>query len=239
MAQPKFVRVDDAGKITTPGVVQQMTDIAKANGVPTGGTTGQVLQRSSTGAATWGNAPSGLPAGGTAGQAVVKLIDPASLWVDTRFDQISAEGLAAGLPAKITLRSRRSQSEAGRVLRVEPRADAVTEENLAKIVFETPPTPLPPLGELAEITVQLGEVPAAPIIHNAAIRTVNGQRGVWKLVGGDLAFAPIKLGRSNLDGMVQVSKGLAAGDRIVVYSEKTLNEKSRIRVVERITGATP
>lgn len=80
MAQPKFVRVDDAGKITTPGVVQQMTDIAKANGVPTGGTTGQVLQRSSTGAATWGNAPSGLPAGGSAGQVVTRQADGTAVW---------------------------------------------------------------------------------------------------------------------------------------------------------------
>ena len=80
MAQPKFVRADDAGKITTPGVVQQMTDIAKANGVPTGGTTGQVLQRSSTGAATWGNAPSGLPSGGSAGQVVTRQADGTAAW---------------------------------------------------------------------------------------------------------------------------------------------------------------
>ena len=80
MAQPKFVRVDDAGKITTPGVVQQMTDIAKANGVPAGGTTGQVLQRSSTGAATWGNAPSGLPSGGSVGQVVTRQADGSAVW---------------------------------------------------------------------------------------------------------------------------------------------------------------
>src|SRR5574337_1522041 len=71
-----------------------------------------------------------------AGQAVVEVIDPASLWIDTRFDQVSADGLAAGLPAKITLRSRQTQSLAGRVMRIEPRADAVTEETLAKIVFD-------------------------------------------------------------------------------------------------------
>ena len=35
-----------------------------------------------------------------AGQPVVELIDPASLWIDTRFDQIGAAGLAAGLPAR-------------------------------------------------------------------------------------------------------------------------------------------
>jgi HlyD family secretion protein len=133
-----------------------------------------------------------------AGQAVIEVIDTASLWVDTRFDQISAEGLATGLPAKIVLRSRRSQAVAGHVLRIEPRADAVTEETLAKIVFNAPPVPLPPLGELAEVTVQLGELPAAPTISNAAIRTVDGKRGVWKLVEGGLTFTPVVLGRSVL-----------------------------------------
>ena len=173
-----------------------------------------------------------------AGQAVVEVIDPASLWIDTRFDQVSADGLAAGLPARITLRSRQTQSLAGRVMRIEPRADAVTEETLAKIVFDAPPAPLPPLGELAEITVQLGELPAAPAIPNAAIRTVGGQRGVWKLVDGHLAFAPLTLGRSDLEGHVQVVNGLAAGDRVVVYSGKALNAKSRIHVVERLAGVS-
>ena len=172
-----------------------------------------------------------------AGQPVVEVIDPTTLWVDTRFDQIRAEGLATGLPAQITLRSQRTQGLSGRVLRVEPRADAVTEETLAKIVFDALPTPLPPLGELAEVTVQLGKLPAAPAIPNAAIRTVNGQRGVWKLADGDLVFTPVTLGRSNLDGVVQVVKGLSAGDQVVVYSEKPLSTKSRIHVAERLTGA--
>jgi HlyD family secretion protein len=41
-----------------------------------------------------------------AGQAVVELIDPASLWINVRFDQLSAAGLATALPARIVLRSR-------------------------------------------------------------------------------------------------------------------------------------
>ena len=36
-----------------------------------------------------------------AGQAVVEVIDPGSLWINVRFDQISAAGLRAGLPAEI------------------------------------------------------------------------------------------------------------------------------------------
>ncbi len=174
-----------------------------------------------------------------AGQAVVEMIDPATVWIDTRFDQIGAEGLAAGLPAEIVLRSRRAQGLPGRVLRVEPRADAVTEELLAKIVFDAPQPSLPPVGELAEVTVRLPAVPAAPTIPNAAIRTVDGTRGVWKLANGRLAFTPLVLGRSDLDGHVQVVKGVAAGDRLVVYSAKALTARSRIHVVDRLSGMSP
>ncbi|GAB3750122.1 efflux RND transporter periplasmic adaptor subunit [Lysobacter olei] len=172
-----------------------------------------------------------------AGQAVVELIDPASLWVDTRFDQVSATGLAAGLPAQLVLRSRQDSPMEGRVLRTEPVADAVTEEILAKIVFSTAPSPLPPIGELTEVTVQLPPLPPAPTIPNAAIRTVNGQRGVWKLSDGDLEFVALTIGRSDLGGHVQVKKGLSAGDRVVVYSEKALTARSRIHVVDRLPGA--
>lgn len=174
-----------------------------------------------------------------AGQAVVELIDPASLWVDTRFDQISASGLVADLPARIVLRSWRGQSRPGRVLRVEPLADTVTEESLAKIVFDAPLTPLPPVGELAEVTVLLPTLPAAPTIPNAAIRTLDGKRGVWKLTDGDLEFVAVQLGRSDLDGNVTVEKGLSAGDQIVVFSEKALTARSRIKMVDRLAGVAP
>ena len=173
-----------------------------------------------------------------AGQAVVELIDPASLWVDTRFDQIAAEGLAAGLPAKVVLRSRRGQPLDARVLRVEPRADVVTEETLAKLSFDAPPATLPPVGELAEVTVQLPALAAAPAIPNAALRTVGGKLGVWKMADGKLRFEAVTSGRGDLDGWVQVVQGLAAGEQVVVYSEKTLNSRSRIQVVDRIPGGS-
>lgn len=174
-----------------------------------------------------------------AGQAVIELIDPTSLWVHARFDQINAAGLAAGLPGRVMLRSRRGQEQPGRVLRVEPQADVVTEETLAKIVFDQALSPLPPVGELAEITVHLPALPAAPTIPNAAIRIVGGRRGVWQIDGDGLRFVPLTLGRTDLDGRVQVQQGIAAGERVVVYSERALGARSRVQVVERIAGAAP
>lgn len=171
-----------------------------------------------------------------AGQAVVELIDPKSLWVNVRFDQIHAHGLTVDLPVQIVLRSRAGGSLAGRVLRVEPLADAVTEETLAKVVFAQLPKPLPPVGELAEVTVALPRLPVAPVIPNAAIHRVNGKLGVWQVMNDDLRFTQVSLGIADLDGHVQVREGLKAGDRIVVYSSKALSARSRIHIVEQLPG---
>ena len=171
-----------------------------------------------------------------AGQAVVEIIDPKSLWVNVRFDQISAAGLAGGLPTRIVLRSRSGHTLAGQVLRVEPKADAVTEETLAKIVFAAIPQPLPPVGELAEVTVDLPALPAAASIPNAAVQKNSGKVGVWQIVDGDLRFTPVKLGASDLNGYVQVVEGLNVGDQVVTYSEKALTAKSRIHTVDHMPG---
>lgn len=173
-----------------------------------------------------------------AGQAVVELIDPKSLWINTRFDQISAAGLEAGLPAHVLLRSRNGQPLQGHVLRVEPKADAITEETLAKVSFDEVPATLPPIGELAEVTVDLPPLPAASVIPNAAVRRHGDRVGVWQITDGEPSFVPVALGRSDLDGHVQVLEGLELGDRVVAYSENALGPRSRIRVVEHIPGAT-
>jgi len=171
-----------------------------------------------------------------AGQAVVELIDPNTIWVNVRFDQIRAQGLAAGLSARITLRSQAGKQHVGRVLRVEPLADAVTEETLAKIVFDKIPDPMPPIGELAEVTISLPTLAAAPVIPNAAIRHIDGRLGVWQVINGDLRFTRISLGTADLEGHVQVREGLRICDKVVAYSENTLNKRSRIHVVDHIKG---
>ncbi|MDD2874155.1 MAG: efflux RND transporter periplasmic adaptor subunit [Azoarcus sp.] len=171
-----------------------------------------------------------------AGQAVVEVIDPNSLWINVRFDQISASGLTGGLPARIVLRSRSGQTLHGRVLRVEPMADEVTEEILAKVTFDSRPEPLPPVGELAEVTVDLPALPTSPLIPNAAVRRDGDKLGVWQIVDGDLRFSPVKLGVFDLNGYVQVLEGLSDGDEVVTYSERALTPRSRINVVDHIPG---
>lgn len=171
-----------------------------------------------------------------AGQAVVELIDPQNLWINVRFDQIHARGLNDNLAAQIVLRSQ-AEAVQGLILRVEPMADAVTEEMLAKVVFDQLPSPQPAIGELAEVTVALPALAAAPVIPNAAIQRNAGQLGVWQVIDGDLQFTAVTLGDADLEGQVQVREGLEVGDQVVVYSAKALTSHSRIDVVDQVHKA--
>lgn len=172
-----------------------------------------------------------------AGQAVVEIIDPARLWINTRFDQVSATGLAPGQSAQVQLRSRRYDTIAGEVTRLETLADAVTEEMLAKISFLDPPVPSPAIGELAEVTIELAGLPETVVIPNAAIRRDAGQTIVWRVRGGSLERVPVKLGIGDLSGNVQVLEGLDEGDEVVVYSASDLNADTPFRLVTELVEA--
>ena len=114
-----------------------------------------------------------------AGQAVVEGDRPQSLWINVRFDQISASGLAGGCRPYRPAFAWRPDVEWSRAA-VEPKADAVTEETLAKVTFDNKPEPLPPVGELAEVTVDLPALPAAPLIPNSAVQREGDKVGSGK-----------------------------------------------------------
>lgn len=169
-----------------------------------------------------------------AGQAVVEIIDPANLWINTRFDQTQSTGLAPGLRAQVVLRSRSGTPFEGRVIRTEPMADAVTEELLAKIGFDA--GDLPPVGELAEVTVTLPPVRRTPTVPNAAIHRIEGQTGVWVVADGRLRFRPVTTGAADVQGMVQVLSGLDQGEQVVAHSQRGLTARTRIRIVDTLSG---
>ena len=169
----------------------------------------------------------------------VEVVDPASLWVHVRFDQLRAAGLRAGLPAQIVLRSQAMQPLAGKVLRIEPLADAVTEDFLAKVVFDALPETLPPIGELAEVTVAQPALPPAPVLPTASVQRVDGRLGVWRIVNDALEFGAVELGASDLEGRVQIRSGLQAGERVVAYSQRALAARHRITLVDRLPGVAP
>ena len=173
-----------------------------------------------------------------AGQSVFKLVDPASLWIKTRFDQGRSAGLATGLGADIVLRSHPGTSQPGQVARVELQSDSVTEERVAQITFNAKPAGLT-LGELAEVTLQLPPSAPALLVPNAAIQRQSGNVGGWGLEDEQLKWLPVRIGQHSLEGQVQVLEGLKEGQRVVVYSAKALTQTSRVKVVTSLVSEQP
>ncbi len=171
-----------------------------------------------------------------AGQPVIEIIDPASLWVNVRFDQMASAGIRPGLSARVVLRSRPGDALPGKIARVEPLADAVTEELLAKVIFDELPEPLPPVGELCEITVALGHAGPTTVVPVAALHGGGKNSWVWVLEGGQPRPAEVRLGTRDLDGNVEILSGLSQTAAVVVFSQKPLQEGSRVRVVKSISG---
>ena len=167
-----------------------------------------------------------------AGQSVFRLIDPATLWIRTRIDQGRFQGLAVGQPAMIVLRSQPAKQLAGKVVRLEVQADSVTEERFVNVAFNEAPGVLP-LGELAEVTIDLPPVANALVVPAAAVKKQGKQNGVWLLEGNTLRFQPVEIGAQSLDGKVQILKGVSLQDNVVVYSQQLLREGMKVRVVKQ------
>ena len=162
-----------------------------------------------------------------AGQAVLRLADPARLWVRARVDQARAEGVAVGQAADIVLRSAPGATLPGKVVRIELQSDAVTEERIVNVAFDPAPAQLY-LGELAEVTVRLPGARGVLTVPRAALSQHKGQTGVWRVDDGRARFQPVQPGMQT-DGQVQIVSGLNAGDRIIAYSAKQLDDGVRVR----------
>lgn len=167
-----------------------------------------------------------------AGQAVIRLIDPASIWLRARIDQAQAGALQVGQQASVVLRSAQEAALPGRVARIDLQSDSVTEERIVFVEFERPPAKLT-IGELAEVTIAQAAIEGALVIPSAAVKRIDQQTGVWRVLAGRARFTPVRIGVRTLDGSSQLLDGLNEGDEVVVHSSALLADSMRVRVNER------
>ncbi|OHC10949.1 MAG: efflux transporter periplasmic adaptor subunit [Polynucleobacter sp. GWA2_45_21] len=173
-----------------------------------------------------------------AGQAVLKLIDPTSLWIKTRFDQGKSMGLAVGLDANVILRSNPHHPISGKVVRVEMLSDSVAEERIAQIEMIDMPKTVS-IGEMAEVTLQLAPSEYGLSLPNASIKKRGDETGVWVLKDGKPHFARVQIGQNGLNGQVVILSGLKSGDEVVLYSDAEIKEGQRIKVVDSLLKKSP
>ena len=154
------------------------------------------------------------------GQAVLEIADPHQFWIDVRFDQRQATGLAAGQPVTVEFRRLQGRPIGGVIERIEPTADSLTEELNAKVRLQ--PAALasagftPSLGELAEVRVALPARRHALAIPAQSLRRRGAELGVWMVGHQGPVFAPLQLGREDGAGQVEVLAGLPPGAQVLL-----------------------
>jgi HlyD family secretion protein len=109
----------------------------------------------------------------------------------------------------------------------------VTEERIAQVAFATLPAGVS-VGEMAEVSLRPPAVKNVLVLPNAALRTHGGKTGVWLYSGDSLTFAAVKSGVTGVDGKVQILEGLKEGDTVITYSERDVDEHSRVKVVSAL-----
>ena len=120
--------------------------------------------------------------GGAAGS-----IEPRSV-LDQRAPGPGPFGWAAvGLTAEIALRSNPLATVPGKVARLEPVSDSVTEERIAQIAFDSLPEDIS-LGEMAEVTLRLPAKEARSWYPTPASNATASRRGVWLYRSGQSAI---------------------------------------------------
>lgn len=170
------------------------------------------------------------------GQAVLQIADPARFWIDVRFDQRQATGLAPGQPVSVEFRRLPGRPLAGVVERIEPTADSLSEELNAKVELRPGQLQAAALtlsvGELAEVRVALPAGPTALTVPATSLRHRQGRIGVW--VAGDhrLTFVPLQLGRQDSQGRVEVRSGLDRAARVLLHPPADPAHLRRYRLQE-------
>jgi RND family efflux transporter MFP subunit len=164
------------------------------------------------------------------GQTALQVIDPASLWVETRIAQKQAGQVRVGQEAEVVLRSQPQSPAAGKVERVDMISDTVTEERIVNVSFAGN-RPEASIGEYAEVTIRLPGLDNARTVPSAAVKRVDKQDGVWVLQDKTALFRPVRIGTVTMDGRTQILDGLDDDDTVIVYSQQPLRPGLNVRVV--------
>lgn len=150
----------------------------------------------------------------TTAATVLELVDPASLYVEARFDETAFAGLAIGQPVKLVFRSRPGDVVRGAIARIGHAADAETREIVAEIALADPPS-VWAIGQRADVDVVTGIVPEALAVPTKAIFWHDGHSFLWVAVNGRARRRAVELGAGNARSTL-VRTGIEAGDRVLV-----------------------
>lgn len=109
---------------------------------------------------------------------ILTIVDPKTLWVETKIDERISSQIKLSQNATITLRSEANKTYEGSVKRIVPISDAITREREIDVAFKTLPTPFY-INEQAEVHIVVQNLSNVIKIPSNVVVQKDGKLGVW------------------------------------------------------------
>jgi RND family efflux transporter MFP subunit len=174
------------------------------------------------------------PSGGGSGGAIVTLVEFSSLYVGADVNESNLSKLGPRQPAEITLDAVPDKTYHGHLRQIVPAADRQKGTVRVKVAFDDADEKiLPDLSARVSFTVaptQGKSARARILIPKAALATRDGKTGVFRIVEGRAKFQPVETG-GDVQGQVEVTKGLQGGETLVSQPEKSeIRDGDKVKV---------
>ena len=168
------------------------------------------------------------------GETMFTVADTRLIYVRAHFDQDFSGQVKAGEAATVILRGRQNLPLHGTVLRIDPEADAATEESVAEVAFRIPSEEFQ-LGQWANVFIRVAAAKDALLVPAQAILWRAGHSFVDVVDRHDVVHrvAVRILARSPRSPLVAVSGALRLGERVALMP---MGLKSGERVSPRKPG---
>lgn len=169
------------------------------------------------------------------GDEVAKIGDVDNVKVVVYVDEPDLGRVAKGMPVSITWDAHPGQKWWGQVDRLPTEVTALETRTVGEVdtVVSNPNHDLLP-GVTVNATIVSKVAKNALSIPKAALRTMHGSSGVYKLVDKSLVWTPVQTGISDINN-VQILSGLNQGDkvadRVVEPSDAEIKDGMRVRPV--------
>lgn len=173
-------------------------------------------------------------------EPLLSLVDLSLLELEAPAPASEVPLIKVGQPVRFTVDGYGARPFEGKVERINPVAEAGSRSIVIYLAVPNPDGSLKG-GMFAKGTLLLDASAAAPVVPLAAIRNEAGVPFVLVIKDGKLAQRPVTLGlKSEERGLVQITQGLALGERVLTASSSLLTDGMAVVLkAETQTAATP
>jgi Cu(I)/Ag(I) efflux system membrane fusion protein len=162
-----------------------------------------------------------------AGAMPYEIVDLSTVWVLADVYENELRFVKLGADATLHLKAYPDREFTGKVVFIDPLLDANTRTVKVRLTFPNPAGDLRP-EMFGEVTLQLGARDGIVVPSDAIIDS--GTKKIVFVAQGDGKFAPREVELGWIDGAnVEVTRGLAAGEKVVTRANFLIDSESRLR----------